>query len=227
MRLLMVEDDRNLSDAVAMQLRKAGYEVDTCFDGEEGLFYIQQSVYDLILLDRMLPQLDGVALLAKIRSMGNSTPVLMLTALGGIKDRVEGLDAGADDYLAKPFDIRELLARVRALTRRPTAIMAAEDLQYGDLLLDPLALLLQGEKGRCTLSKKEAELLGFLIKSNGQTLSRTLLFGRVWGPDADVEEASLDTYAHFVRRRLSAVSKRVTLVTVRGVGYRLQDNALK
>lgn len=222
MRILMIEDDRALCDAVAMQLRQAGYDVDLCHDGEDGLYYLQEGVYDLVLLDRMLPLLDGVSLLKRARKEGVTTPVLLLTALGGVGDRVTGLDAGADDYLAKPFDMRELLARVRALARRPGELRAREELRYGDLLLDMQALTLEGGKARCTLSKKEGELLGVLMQSKGQTLSRNVLFGRVWGPDADVEAASLDSYAHFVRRRLASVSDEVRLVTVRGVGYRLE-----
>ena len=223
MRLLLVEDDHSLSDAVSMQLRKAGYETDACFGGEDGLFYARQAAYDLIILDRMLPQLDGLTVLRRLRAEKNTTPVLLLTALGTIDDRVSGLDTGADDYLTKPFDMRELLARVRAIVRRPAPIDPQEDLHFADLLLDPNALLLQGKKGRCTLSKKEAELLALLMKNGEQTLSRTILFGRVWGPDADVEEASLDTYIHFLRRRLSAVSAAAVLVTVRGIGYRLEN----
>ncbi|MDL2253581.1 response regulator transcription factor [Ruminococcaceae bacterium OttesenSCG-928-I18] len=223
MRILMIEDDRELCDATAMQLRQQGYDVDLSHDGEEGLYYMQQGVYDLVLLDRMLPLLDGLSVLRNAREGGITTPVLLLTALGRVGDRVDGLDAGADDYLTKPFDIRELLARVRALVRRPGEIRTKQEVRFGDLLLDLSALTLEGEKARCTLSKKEGELLGMLMKSAGQTLSRANLFGRVWGPDTDVEEASLDSYAHFVRRRLAAVSDHVRLVTVRGVGYRLEE----
>lgn len=223
MRILMIEDDRELSEVTVMQLEQAGYEVDACYDGDEGLYFMVGGMYDLVLLDRMLPGLDGLALLQAARKKGITTPVLLLTALGRVGDRVDGLDAGADDYLTKPFDIRELLARVRALVRRPGEILAREEVRYGDLLLDLQALTLEGSRARCTLSKKEGEFLGTLMKSTGGTLSRLALFGRVWGPDAEVEESSLDSYAHFVRRRLAAVSSRVRLVTVRGVGYRLED----
>ncbi len=223
MRILMIEDDRELCDAVAMQLRQAGYSVDVSHDGEEGLYFMQQDVYDLVLLDRMLPLLDGLSALRRARGAGLATPVLLLTALGRVGDRVDGLDAGADDYLTKPFDMRELLARVRALARRPGEMRPRAELRYGDLLLDLSALTLEGEKARCTLSKKEGELLGALMKSGGQTLARSVLFGRVWGPGAEVEDANLDSYAHFIRRRLAAVSSRVRLVTVRGVGYRLEE----
>lgn len=225
MKILMIEDDVALCDATAMQLRQEGWQVDVCHDGEDGLYYLTSCPYDLILLDRMLPGLDGLAILRRSRGANVRTPVLLLTALGRVQDRVEGLDTGADDYLVKPFDITELKARVRALARRPQEINTRNEVRFGDLLLDLSALTLEGGKARCTLSKKEGEMLGTLMKRGGQTLSRASLFGRVWGPDADVEEAGLDSYAHFLRRRLAAVSGRVALVTVRGVGYRLEDNA--
>lgn len=224
MRILLVEDDRLLSDATTLHLTQAGYDVDTAYNGEEGLYYLEQGMYDLVLLDRMMPEMDGMEMLRAARTKGISTPVLLLTALGQISDKVDGLDAGADDYLVKPFHVQELLARVRALVRRPGQIADSKELKFGDLLLDSTALYLQGDKGRCTLSKKEGELLEVLIKSEGQTLARGSLFARVWGADVDVEEANLDSYAHFLRRRLAAVSSRVKLVTVRGVGYRLEDS---
>lgn len=223
MKILMIEDDVALCDATAMQLRLEGWEVDVCHDGEEGLYFLQSCPYDLILLDRMLPGLDGMGVLREARRAGAATPVLLLTALGRVQDRVEGLDLGADDYLVKPFDIGELKARVRALARRPHEMTTRDEVRFGDLLLDLSALTLEGGRARCTLSKKEGELLGVLMKSGGATQTRAFLFGRVWGPDADVEEAGLDSYAHFLRRRLAAVSDAVSLVTVRGVGYRLED----
>ena len=207
MRILLVEDDEALCAAVAPLLEQEGYRVDVCRDGDDALYYMRQRMFGLCILDRMLPGRDGLSVLRAARAEGLDTPVLMTTALGLVGDRVDGLDAGADDYLVKPFDVRELLARVRALARRPA----------------PVALVLTGDKEQCTLSKKEAELLAALMENAGQTLSRSFLFGRVWGPGADVEEASLDSYVHFIRRRLRAVSSRVTVDTVRGVGYRLLD----
>lgn len=223
MRILMIEDDRALSEATCMQLRAEGWDVDACYDGEEGLYCLREGLYDLIVLDRMMPGLDGVEVLRRARAEGVAAPVLFLTALGQVGDKVTGFDAGADDYLVKPFDIRELKARVRALARRPGAIRTRREVRFGDLLLDESALTLEGGRARCTLSKKEGEFLGVLMHSAGQTLARGTLFARVWGPAADVEEAALDSYAHFIRRRLAAVSGKVQLVTVRGVGYRLEE----
>lgn len=221
-RILFVEDNKKLCDATVMQLNRQGYQVDVCHDGEEGFYYLQEGIYDLVILDRMLPRMDGLTLLRKARKKGLTAPVLLLTALGEIEDKVKGLDAGADDYLPKPFDIRELLARVRALARRPGEIEARREVVFGDLLLDPDSLVLQGEKARCTLSKKEAEFLEILMKSEGQAVQRTTLFAKIWGLDAEVEEANLASYALFIRRRLDAVSDKVRLLTVRGIGYRLE-----
>ena len=170
----------------------------------------------------MLPGRDGLSVLHAARAEGLDTPVLMTTALGLVGDRVDGLDAGADDYLVKPFDVRELLALVRALeVRRPRPVAVPGRPCCGDLTLDMGTLVLTGDKEQCTLSKKEAELLAALMENAGQTLSRSFLFGRVWGPGADVEEASLDSYVHFIRRRLRAPSSRATRPTVRGVNWPL------
>ena len=170
----------------------------------------------------MLPGLDGLTLLRRMRAGGDATPVLLLTALADIGARVDGLDAGADDYLPKPFDMRELLARVRALGRRAGA--GAETLTFGDLTWLPASLLLTGGVGQCTLTRKEGELLEALLRQKGGAVSRSALFARLWGAGAEVDDACLDTYAYYLRRRLRAVSARVSLVTVRGVGYRLAED---
>ena len=220
MRILMIDDDRDLCEAVRAALAADGILVDLCHDGGDAMFYIRQNIYDAIVLDRMLPGCDGLTLLQQARGAGVSTPVLMLTALGRIGDRVDGLDAGADDYLAKPFDMRELAARLRALLRRP-APQADGPLRAGPLELDRSQLLLSGPSGQVELSKKECELLEVLMRNEGKLLARPVLLGRVWGADAEVEDSSLDSYIYFVRRRLTAAGAgRVT--TVRGVGYRFE-----
>lgn len=225
MRILMIEDDKDLCRAVALHMEKEGYEIDIANDGEMGLYYLLEGSHDLVLLDRMLPKTDGITLLKRLRRQGNAVPVLLLTALGSTDDKVDGLDAGADDYLAKPFAMRELLARVRALIRRPAKLTESREIRFGSLVLDSDALYLEGDKGRCGLSKKEGELLRVLMQHGGTTLTRSVLFAHVWGADADAMEASLDSYAHFIRRRLAAVSRSMQLVTVRGVGYRLEETA--
>lgn len=221
MRILLVEDDEALRGAVELQLRGQGWQVDGCGRGDDAAYYWGEGGYDAVLLDRMLPGLDGLSLLRRMRSAGDATPVLLLTALADVGARVDGLDAGADDYLPKPFDMRELLARVRALGRRVGA--GAQALAFGDLEYLPASLLLTGSGGQCTLTRKEGELLEALLRQKGEALARAALFARIWGAGAEVDDACLDTYAYYLRRRLRAVSKRVTLVTVRGVGYRLAE----
>lgn len=222
MRILLVEDDEALRGAVELQLRSQGWQAEACGRGDDAEYYWQEGGYDAVLLDRMLPGLDGLTLLRRMRAGGDATPVLLLTALADIGARVDGLDAGADDYLPKPFDMRELLARVRALGRRAGA--GAETLTFGDLTWLPASLLLTGGVGQCTLTRKEGELLEALLRQKGGAVSRSALFARLWGAGAEVDDACLDTYAYYLRRRLRAVSARVSLVTVRGVGYRLAED---
>ena len=222
MRILMVEDDQALCAAVDIHLRQQGYTVDYAHTGEDGLHFALQNAYDLILMDRMLPELDGLEAVRTLRSRGFSTPVLMLTALDGVPDRVDGLDAGADDYLAKPFAAEELLARIRALSRRPRQWESTSRLSAGDLELDTELAALRGPAGACSLSRREKQLLELFLRNAGQTLTRELLLSRVWGPDAPVEDGILDNYIHFLRRRLRTVGSAVRLATVRSVGYRLE-----
>lgn len=223
MRILMIEDDRELCKVVAMQLKACGYVTDLCHDGEEGLYCAMQGGYDLILLDRMLPGMEGLRVLAQLRRKEIHTPVLVLTAMNGITDRVDGLDEGADDYLAKPFAMQELLARIRALLRRTPKLEAEDVPACADARLDVSKRLLFGPTGETTLAKKEAALMEELLRHAGRTVSRGQLFAHVWGPSATVDEANLDRYVHFVRRRLAGVGSRLTIKTVRGAGYVLED----
>lgn len=230
MKLLLVEDDENLNRNLTFFLEKEGYQVDSCQNGEDALYYLQEGSPDLILLDRMLPLLDGMEVLRQIRQTQNRTPVLMLTALGTLADKVDGLDAGADDYLVKPFAMEELLARIRSLCRRSGLAPAdsaydAEDalsLHYGDLWLNPRLHELKGPAGTVTLSNRESALLQYFLQNGGQTLSRGQLLIKVWGPDSEVEEGNLDNYIFFLRRRLKALGSALRISTLRGVGYRLE-----
>lgn len=221
MRILLVEDDIALCEALRPALESAAYRADFCHNGTDGLALLTSGAYDVCILDRMLPGLDGLSLLRAARTDGITTPVLMLTALSGIGDRVDGLDAGADDYLAKPFDTRELLARLRALTRRPGS-SSVSCLQVGDMSLSSTELTLTGPAGRVSLTKRECDLLETLLRSPGRLQSRAALLAQVWGPMAEVEDANLDCYIHFVRRRLQSVGSAARVVTVRGSGYKLE-----
>lgn len=223
MRILLAEDDKALRRATAAALRAEGYWVDEAENGTDAAYFIGEGGYDALVLDRMMPGADGLSLVRAAREKGDATPVLLLTALSGIGDRVDGLDAGADDYLAKPFDIRELCARLRALCRRAGG--GGGVLRFGDLVFDPAGLRLSGPLGACTLARKEGELLEYLMRQDQATVSRHALLARLWGAGSGVSDANLDSYAYYVRRRLAAVSSRVRLSTVRGVGYRLTDDA--
>ena len=223
MRILMVEDDKELCRAVAFQLEQEGYTVDMCHDGDDGLYFAKQQIYDLILLDRMLPKRSGVSLLEKIRGLGISTPVLMVTAMDTLGDKVSGLDAGADDYLAKPFAVPELLARIRALCRRPSGWKSNAVLTVGGLSLDVLERTLSDGGQLLSLSKREAQLFEVFFKNPGQVLPREVLLSAVWGPDAPVEDGNLDSYILFLRRRLKALGGALQIKTVRSVGYSLEN----
>lgn len=221
MRILVVEDNETLAALVEKELTEQGYTVDVCGDGEDGLYWLLKGVYDLVLLDRMLPGLDGLELLRRGRGAGVASPVIMLTALDGLQERCEGLDGGADDYLAKPFAMDELLARVRALLRRPRGMEEPGLLRFEGLTLNRGEKTLQCSQRRCSLSKRETELLELFLRNPNKVLSRPRIFEYVWGPDAPVEEANLDNYIHFVRLRLKEVATTVQIRTIRSVGYQL------
>lgn len=223
MRILLVEDEEQLNETLTLQLESEGFLVDSCFDGEEACYYGEQNIYDVILLDRMLPKMDGTKVLTNLRKKGITTPIILLTALGTLTDKVTGLDLGADDYLVKPFAIEELLARIRCVTRRPNTLNQDNVLSVSDINWYIDEDYLTGPAGNCTLSKREAALLETFLRRKNQTLSRNLLLLKVWGPDSDVEEGNLDNYIHFLRRRLKSVGSQLYIKTIRGIGYCLQD----
>ena len=222
MRILMIEDDRGLCASVKYQLKIQGFAVDVCHDGEDGLFLICEGAFDLILLDRMLPSMDGLEVLRSARARGVRTPILMLTALGELADRVQGLNYGADDYIIKPFAFEELLARIRSALRRPAAWTDGHILRFGDLAYDSAAKSLSSQGTTCTLSRREGELLELFLRNHDQTLPRLLILTRIWGPEGEVEEGNLDNYVYFLRRRFQSLNSSVTIKSVRGVGYRLE-----
>lgn len=224
MRILLVEDEEKLNHTLCYQLRTEGYQVDGCYNGEEALYYLGECAYDVIILDRMLPGVDGLSVLRQIRRQGINTPVLILTALGTLQNKLDGLTQGADDYMVKPFATEELIARIQCLHRRPRQLQSTHTLSMGNLTLSVDTNRLTGSHGSCELSKKETLLLETLMNNREQVLSRSILLSKVWGPDSDVEDGNLDNYIHFLRRRLSAVGSNVTLKTVRGVGYLLEES---
>ena len=223
MNILMIEDDKELCDAVSFRLEQEGFSITACHDGDEGLYYMQESPFDLVILDRMLPHMNGIEVLKEARTRQIRTPILMLTALGELDDRLTGLNGGADDYMVKPFAFEELLARIRCLLRRPAVYQdSVKSISLGDVSFVPETRTLSSWEKTCTLSSREGELMEVFLRNPGQTLPRQLLLSRVWGLEADVEEGNLDNYIHFLRRRLKTVESTLQIRTVRGVGYQLE-----
>ena len=222
MRILLAEDDENLNNTLSYQLTNQGFTVDSCFDGEEAYFYGEQNIYDVILLDRMLPLMEGTEVLQALRKKGNTTSVILITALGALSDKVGGLNMGADDYLVKPFAFEELLARIYCVTRRSSNLTPDNAVHAFDITWSAMENSLKGPAGSCSLSKREGSLLECLLRSKGQTISRSTLLLKVWGPDSDVEDGNLDNYIHFLRRRLLSVGSSIQIKTVRGIGYFLK-----
>lgn len=219
MRILLAEDDKNLNESLAFQLETEGFAVDACFDGEEALYYARQNIYDIILLDRMLPYMEGTSVLQTLRKDQNHVPIILITALGTLADKVSGLNMGADDYLVKPFAFEELLARIRCVARRPQALAAGSQLAIADVTFYPEENKLTGPGGDCSLSRRESTLFETLLRNHGQIVPRNTLLLKVWGPDSDVENGNLDNYIHFLRRRLSSVNSSIQIKTIRGIGY--------
>lgn len=221
MRVLVVEDEEKIARAIERVLTAERYATDLAADGVAALALAGEQVYDVILLDRMLPDLDGVEVLHLLRSRGVDTPVLMLTALGSLDHRVEGLDSGADDYLAKPFAFNELLARIRALSRRSPR-RTAETLTAGDLVLDPTRIRVSVDGRSEELSAREFALLTFLVRHQGEVVTRQQILDAVWGAEPDVYSNVVDLYVHYLRRKLETLGRRGVLRTIRGVGYSLR-----
>ena len=223
MRILLAEDDKKLNETLTTQLVSRGFDVDSCHDGEKALYYAAQNIHDVILLDRMLPGMEGTMVLTKLRRQGISIPIIIITALGTLNDKVTGLNLGADDYLVKPFAFEELLARIQCVTRRSPVLSQTELPTYCDISFDEATNTLTGPGGSCTCSRREGAMLEIFVKNGGQTLSKSTLLLKIWGPDSDVEEGNLDNYIYFVRRRLKTVGSRLKLRTIRGIGYCLLE----
>ena len=224
MHVLIIEDDRDLCNTLKMQLLSENHTADCCYTGSEALYFAMTGSHDLILLDRMLPEIDGLSILRSIRQSRIDTPVILTTALGTVDDRIDGLDCGADDYLVKPYDINELLARIRALSRRPKVFTGHQCLFYQDIRFDPDARILSAQEREEKLTKREALLMEFFLRNPEKTLKREQLFSRAWGPDGAVEEGNLDTYIYFLRKHLRTLKSPASITTVHGVGYRLEVN---
>ena len=223
MRILIVEDEKRLADTLAELLHRRGYAVDVSYDGVSGLDNARSGIYDLVLLDAMLPELDGFSLLQQLRAGGETVPVLMLTARSDLSDRVRGLDCGADYYLTKPFETEELLACIRSLLRRGGETADSGAVSFGDLRLEMTTFLLSCGDRFVRLSRREYDLMELLMKNGSQIVSKEQLILKVWGYDSAAEDNNVEVYISFLRRKLAHLRSRVQIKTLRMVGYCLEE----
>ncbi len=221
MNILVVEDERNLADAIVRILSDASYNAEAVYDGKAGLRAALSEVYDAVILDVMLPGMDGYEVVHEMRRQGVSTPVLLLTAKATTADKVEGLDAGADDYMTKPFEAPELLARLRALTRRRGDVLI-DEITFADITLDLTTHDLSCGSASVHLSGKEFEVMRILMSSNARVVSKQDLLTRVWGATAEASENSVEAYVSFLRKKLVHIGSAVQITTLRMLGYRLE-----
>ena len=226
MRVLIVEDEVRLASTLQDLLELNGYTADVCHDVEAGLDNALSAIYDVILLDVMLPKLDGFTVLRRLRAEGNATPVLMLTARSELSDRVEGLDCGADYYLTKPFEPKELLACIRALTRRQPELRNTDVLEYGDLKLIKNSFTLSCGDRSLRLSRKEFDMMELLMLNRELVITKENLLVKIWGYESDAEDNNVEVYVSFLRRKLEHLRSQVKIRTIRMVGYCLEPPAV-
>ncbi len=216
MRILYIEDEKYLAEAVIHLLKKEKIMVDYADNGEDGLHLALKPNYDCIVLDIMLPKMSGLDILKIIRARGINTPIIMLSALNEVEDKIRGLESGADDYLAKPFKVSELIARINALTRRPP-LMEQKKIKFKDLTFDPANRTLNGE----SLTDKEAEIFLMLVKSPNSAITKSQILAHVWGSEAELEENYVEVYMSYLRKKIKKLGSTVTIKTIRGLGYKL------
>ncbi|MBS6195550.1 MAG: response regulator transcription factor [Clostridiales bacterium] len=222
MRILLIEDDTSLAELLTYGLEAEGFSVDTCSTGNEGLRFALENMHDMILLDRMLPGIPGEDVLKRIREKEIFTPVIFITALGDSSEKINCLDIGADDYLVKPFDFGELMARIRSVMRRFSHNMTSL-LQFGDLQFSEKESKLLYKNGSLILSEREAALMAYFFRHPNQVLTRWQIIGNVWGADTDIEDGNLDNYIYLLRKKLSKLDTNVQIVTIHRQGYSLVE----
>jgi len=227
MKILLVEDERDLAEALKAVLQKNNFSVELAFDGEYGLDCALTGIYDIIILDIMLPKKSGLDVLKEMRGDGIGTPVLLLTARGDIGDRVAGLDCGADDYLPKPFHADELLARLRALSRRSPELQIDGILRIGAISFNPRSLTISGGGFEFSLTLKESQLLELLLQRRGNYVSKDRIIAKLWSYDADVTDNHVESQVALLRKKLAASGGSLSIKTARGVGYRLEETEEK
>ena len=221
MRILIVEDEVRLAETLKQLLEDQRYQADTVYDGADGVDYGLTGQYDLIILDVMLPKVDGFQAAQRLRAAHVSTPILMLTARDEVSDKISGLDCGADDYMTKPFDTGELMARVRALTRRQGEVLG-DVLTAGDLSLDCTSRLLSAGERSVRLGFKEFEVLRLLMVNSGAVVTKETIISKIWGLDSEAEDNNVEVYISFLRKKLAYLNSRASISTVRKVGYFLE-----
>lgn len=221
MKILVVDDEVKLADAVGELLRRNKFVVDVVYDGDDGYFYAKNGDYDAVILDVMMPKMDGFEVVSKLRQNKCNVPVLMLTAKDEVASRVKGLDCGADDYLTKPFASEELLARIRALTRRQSELVF-DELTFEDITLNTSNYTLTCGQKVVSLGAKEYEILRFLMSNPTQVISKDVIISKIWGLDSDITENNVEAYMSFLRKKLFYVGSRVTIMTKRLLGYYLE-----
>ena len=220
MKILVIEDEKLLAESIRAVLEQKGFEVETVYDGETGAEYALTGIYDLLILDVMMPGMNGFEVAAAVRSKRCATPILMLTALGGIDDRIRGLNSGADYYLTKPFDTRELLACINALLRRQGG--QVDELRFGSVSLDlSTSLLVCGERS-VRLSAREFDVMRLLLQSGERIVSKEVILARVWGYDSNAVENHVEVYVGFLRKKLRAIGSDVRIEAIRRLGYHLE-----
>jgi DNA-binding response OmpR family regulator len=222
MRILLVEDEIQLSEALGAMLEKNNYTVDRVFNGEDGLDYILSDIYEVIILDIMLPKMNGLEVLKEARKEGIDTPVILLTAKGEVSDKVTGLDCGADDYLPKPFYTEELLARIRALSRRKGEVLSDNSLVFKDIILNIGTLELSCNDKSVKLTAKESGLLEVLINRSGMISNKDDIISKLWGFESEAEHNNVEVYVSFLRRKFSYLKSKVIIKAIRNMGYILE-----
>lgn len=220
MRILLCEDERELSDALSAILKHNNYSVDQVYDGLEALDYLEADNYDVVILDIMMPKLDGVEVLRRLRTGGSDIPVIMLTAKSQIEDKILGLDSGADDYLTKPFDSSELVARLRAITRRVSTALNSV-LTLGNTRLDTASFVLSTEKAEITLTNKEFQMMEYFMLNSGNIISADSFMEKIWGYDSDTEINVVWVYISYLRKKLSSLDSNLKIKVSRNIGYSL------
>ena len=220
MKILVIEDEKHLADSIKALLEAKGFHVEAVYDGETGTEYALLGVYDLLILDVMMPKMDGFEVARRVRSNRCSTPILMLTARSDLEDRIQGLNAGADYYLTKPFDSRELLACINALLRRQGN--QVDELVFGNTSLDLSSNMLVCGSKRVRLSAREFDVMRFLLNARGQTLSKEVILARVWGYDSNAVENHVEVYVGFLRKKLASIGSNIRIAAIRRLGYHLE-----